>query len=216
MKNPIEYKKLEIPWKSLNEEDWIRYISKSYIKTKKPSGLTTWSNFETKKSVPAKTELDFSFPLTGAYNFIDGVMIYCRKYARQYKRGICEENSSFMNPFNQYPLAGHFDIGKIVNGPGVGFEITSKNLKLLFSSKYISLSDAFTSIMERKKLARAVTPELFLTIGASTKYPILWFGKDPVGYVLDIAKIGLVNEIYRQEIVDSLRNVNLEIKEMAE
>jgi len=150
----------------------------------------------------------WEFPQTGFYNFKGTAVQFFRKNRRQNKKGLCSENTTFLN-FTSV-------LKEIKGWPSLisnqnNFEISQGNLTLLFNSKYDKFDSAYKKIMRGSCIAKAVDPYLCLSLGLQDKSPSLWLGKSYVGRMVSPKEVLLEVPPLFQEVSDRLRLHNVEI-----
>lgn len=127
---------------------------------------------------------DFSFPPIGAYNFKNSVFFFSRKFSRQWKKGICKDSVEFEGILEKYTGSPRLfaPITKSFFLPHPFFR-SPRDMACLFNSKYSSFKEAYEFLQKKKGVARAISKNIVLSLGANSPSPILWFSGIPVGTV---------------------------------
>lgn len=190
-------------WKNLPSADWTLYFYDSLFKVKlKESPNFLWAKIVNQglPNIEFRTELggeklhksmkdieafDFSLPSTGAYNFKNTVFFFFRKFTRQWRKGICRDSSAFESILEFYKIGNKIAplIGKSFDVSPNSFFSSPKNVSDLFNCKYYSFQEAYKVLEEKKAVARAISKDMVLSLGARSSSPILWLSSIPVGYV---------------------------------
>lgn len=225
----LSFKQEAVELKYICTKDLDMYLRHSFFKIKTPetNGKFEWKKIQNvepiagvgnvifylegkKKEIekfPLKEiEISFNFPETGAYNFKDIVLIYKRSRARQWNKGIGNATSEFYNPIMRfYNTKIDLDIDWSITT--AKFKYSTEIISELFDSPFPSFEKSFLLVKKNKVLARAVTPKLFLSMGARDTLPIIWFGLTPVGVAISSKKIRVLSDSYYQELSDIFRDL---------
>lgn len=189
-------------WEELNSNDWSLYFQGASVRVKlKEFPKFIWAKITNQglPNIEFLTEFggprlqrrrqdieafDFSLPLPGAYNFRNNVFFFFRKFTRQWKKGICKDSAAFESILEFYKINNKFAplIYKSFE-TSHSFLSSPKDLSELFGCRYYSFHEAFEILEKKKALAKALSKDIVLSLGARTSHPILWLSSIPIGYV---------------------------------
>lgn len=189
-------------WRMLTSNDWSLYFQNSIIRVKlKEFPSFVWAkitnsglpNIEFRTEIDDKRimrmgsdieEFDFSLPPTGAYNFKNTVFFFFRRFSRQWIKGICKNSAAFVPILDYYKLGNKFAplVEKSFSVPH-SFFTSPKDVAELFNCRYYSLQEAYELLQKKSLVARALSNNLVISLGARSEQPILWLSSIPVGRV---------------------------------
>lgn len=192
----------EFDWRRLNPNDFLLYFGNGLFKLKVKNQPTFMWMKITGQSLPKSVygvdefnkrielpislieDFDFSYPPTGAYNFKNSVVFFSRRFSRQWKKGLCNDSVSFENILDKYKVSPRLfhSIEKSFFLPQP-FMRSPKDVTALFNCAYLSFEDAYRFLKQKKGIARAVSRNFVLSLGANSSDQILWFNEIPIGTV---------------------------------
>lgn len=142
-------------------------------------------------------KLDLSPPQTGFFNYNGHALVLFRTPARQWRRGLCNENHEIYNPFKKLLHEGAYC-------PSFG----SKTIVALFSPSFVCNPDEARAMFSNSIHSVALSRRLAISKSPieQSSYPLIWFGCNPCGFVRG-QKFVVEDETFQQEVEDELRSL---------
>lgn len=145
-------------------------------------------------SYKGESELDFSYPAIGMFQYEKKALRFTRRYMRQWKKGVCESTAGIDFPY------GHL-------APKYQTCISESTVKAAYDSltaTTVSISAAVQKLEKEDYISVALNKEFSLGLSESPKAYWLWYHCDPIGVVSDV--IDLRVKQFTQEMRDFLRD----------
>jgi hypothetical protein len=112
-------------------------------------------------------DFKFSLPRVRVFQFDNTALFFTRHITRQFKRGLCDSNSSLLTP----------------SGDSWGFEDSRYAIATLMTPKpYMSFGDALKRV-ENNGGSVAVSPELAVGFDGDIVSPVMYYLNKPVGFI---------------------------------
>jgi len=182
----------------------------SITKLRNDPSVTAYQTPNKSNPFPTTPCTSLEIPTQGFYNYKASVVRFHRTTKRQNKKGICQENSEFQdfNPvLNKFP---RFPTSLLKESQ---FSLSVRSLNELFESTKTPLAGAFNQIRDGRALARAITPNICVSLGLRDVKPAVWMGLSYVGRMLDKQTIQIDVPLLAQEVKDQLRGLPVVCKE---
>lgn len=155
--------------------------------------------------------IDFSFPPSGGYNYKNSVLYFSRFHTRQWKKGINSSTYQVQDIFKRFykwPKENSFFMNKELGGDlAEQFSYTPKQASNVFDVPFPRFKSAYENVRTHRANSRAISPEIFLSLGAKDSRPLVWYGTVPVGVVLSPNRIEIQLPEFEQELLDSFRDL---------
>lgn len=137
--------------------------------------------------------LKFKYPPVGVFQAGDTVLCFTRRPARQYRRGLCADNSTMNN------------IGRNIIGNMTRW--TMDNVAAAFKHETKSVEDAYSLLKDNKKLKGVALPNEFSLIRNMTSVQsksdlILFHWQQPLAFVSPEGKLVKLLESYYERAVN--------------
>ena len=153
---------------------------------------------------------DFRFPPSGVYNFKNSTLFLSRLHARQWRKGISSATYQVHDVFRRFyrwptlNLAMKREFGDDLTKD---FAYTPKIASQVFDGVFPKFENAYSSVKKHRALSRAISPDIFLSIGAKDSRPLVWYGTIPVGVAESEESIVVQVPEFEQELLDSFRDL---------
>ncbi len=225
----LSYPQETLSLADITPHDWILYLEGCLFRIKGPwtNGKFKWGRVDT---IDAKSssllitgedgkeytarikdvEFNFNFPSSGVYNYKNSSLFFSRLHARQWRKGISDATYSVQDVFRRFykwPLANPALKRELGNDLAQDFEYTPKLASQLFDSPFPGFESAYASVKSHRALARAISPDIFLSIGAKDSRPLVWYSTIPIGVALSPNDIEVQIPEFEQELLDSFRDL---------
>jgi len=87
------------------------------------------------------------------------------------------------------------------------FSYTPKMAAHLFDGEFPTFKNAYSSVENHRAISRAISPDIFLSIGAKDSRPLVWYGTIPVGVAESEENVLVQVPEFEQELLDSFRDL---------
>jgi hypothetical protein len=195
--------------KLFGQWDKVRGMGRAASSSNPNAIVVESDSFPQGKRLSSKTDVDFSFPEVGLYNYKYGVVSFRRRSLRQNKKGLCSGTAEFFPVINQFETFVEIPAGvKILNA----WRWSRANLVGVFSEdNHKEFAEAWSEIGKRRVVARAVNHDFFIGLGITNKFPSLWFRQTLIGHCPTKDSIVVENTSFLQETLDTFIPQGLDI-----
>lgn len=148
-------------------------------------------------------DLDLTPPVSGYFNHNNNALYLLKLPRRQWKRGLCQDNHEIYNP-----------ISRLVNSGVYRALLGRTSISALYNRVFMRDLTEIEAMLTNKTPIVSVAASLNLMISKSPVLKpklVLWLGLIPCGFI-DTGEIQICDENFRQEVLDELRNSELNWK----
>jgi hypothetical protein len=141
--------------------------------------------------------IDLDPPHSGLFNHNGYALVLFKTPARQWRRGMCNENHEIYNPFRKLLNEG-------VYRPGFNFS----SIAAMYTPRFVCDPAEATGMLSKDTHSVALSNKLMISKSPldTTDNPIVWFGCTPIGTVKG-KRFQIEDEIFQQEVEDELRRL---------
>lgn len=143
--------------------------------------------------------VDLEVPATGYFNYKNHALLLFRLPARQWRRGLCSDNHEIFNPFRRLlPNEGGF-----FYKPAWGMQLADA----LYKRALTHDPNRSIRLLNEGLASSAITRDLAISLSPTSAKDgfLVWYKANPVGRINKANKFVITDELYEQEVIDSLR-----------
>lgn len=139
-------------------------------------------------------------PESGVFDFGGTTYVYQHRPERQWRKGICLDNSSIFSPILN--IIDRFDCNEVrLNYRPKVYSV--KGLKNLFRDTVLRLEEGIKLLSESDNLSVALNKKYFISIYTEANSYVLWRMDKPLcKFYPETFSVTLFEPIYRQEVID--------------